>query len=407
MPVSRRRNVRNRRANSTERSQSRKFFILFFLFLGLSYLTYHITKFQPEKKTPKVMSAQDSIMLMTKGDTIQSAQSDSIPLGILPVKQIDLLSKKLGVIDDLIKIKEKEGQTIISLALNSNLLDLNFANYYFTKKLQEFNWRLLKGEENTAGSMQTLSFLAPNNQRFQINLFYDKSNSYPVQNTKIAIIITELGPHKMNNLISYLRNPYPVSYAIVPYRKYTQTFVQLLGSANVETLINIPMEDINYPEVDHGKNAITVKLKDHEIRQCIKDYQKEIPCAKGAINYLGSLASTDENIMKSTMTALKENNFFFVDNVSSVSTVAFTVAQKMVLPSYRKTLSLNFKEKKENFDQKIEKIKASAGNSQLIIITVPESDLPKPEDFIKFCGKLRKLNYDFIEISSLEEDIFL
>jgi hypothetical protein len=211
----------------------------------------------------------------------------------------------------------------------------------------------------------------------------------------------------MNNLISYLRNPYPVSYAIVPYRKYTQTFVQLLGSANVETLINIPMEDINYPEVDHGKNAITVKLKDHEIRQCIKDYQKEIPCAKGAINYLGSLASTDENIMKSTMTALKENNFFFVDNVSSVSTVAFTVAQKMVLPSYRKTLSLNFKEKKENFDQKIEKIKASAGNSQLIIITVPESDLPKPEDFIKFCDKLRKLNYDFIEISSLEEDIFL
>ena len=51
MPVSRRRNVRNRRANSTERSQSRKFFILFFLFIGLSYLTYHITKFQPEKKT--------------------------------------------------------------------------------------------------------------------------------------------------------------------------------------------------------------------------------------------------------------------------------------------------------------------------------------------------------------------
>lgn len=407
MAVSRRRNVRNRKTNSKERSQSRRFVILFLLFVSLFYLMYYITQLQPTKDQPKILSAQDSVLIFAKNVANEQNTTDTLSLSLNPDDQLKTLSQKLGVIDELIKIKEKDGQTNISLALNSNLMDLNFANYFFTKMLLSKQWKLISGEENTAGSMQTLTFLTPNHsKKYQINLFYDKSNSYPIQNPKVAIIITELGLKKMPNLIEFLKSPYPINYAIIPYRKQTDTFVQLLGSANVELLINIPMEDINYPQVDHGKNAITVKLKEHEIKKYIEDYIKIIPNAKGSINYLGSLASTDETIMKYTMNSLKEKNLYFVDNVSSVSSVAFSVAQKMVLSSYRKTISFDFKDKKETLDTKIAKMKEFAGDSQIIIVTIPASDLPKPSEFIKLCNKIKLSNYDIVEISSLEEEIF-
>jgi len=402
-----RRRAYKRQKNTKVSNQSRRFYLLFMVFLLLFFIIHKVSHFQKKIPVDPVLTTQDSLQLYIDAQTVPGQTQDSTVVTENPDEVILACATKLGIPEDLFRSKKKENKVNIQMPVNSSKMDLNFANYYLTKTLSQKRWILLSGEENTGGSIQKLSFKPPyQTDQYIISLYYDKSNSYPIERPKIAIVISELGEKKFNNLLDYLKINRPVNYAIIPFRKYSQPIYELIESTKSDILLNCPMEDINYPKIDHGKHGIGVKLNKSQIEDCISKQLSEFPKAKGAINYLGSLATTDETIMKYTMQALKDRNIYFIDNMTPSSSIAFNVAQKMVLTSYKRNLTLDFTSKKETLKDKMTQITNLGYSSPLIIVCVPYSKLSNPEQFSKFCDMIAHSGYEFVYISSLENSLF-
>ncbi|HPM01898.1 MAG TPA: divergent polysaccharide deacetylase family protein [Candidatus Cloacimonadota bacterium] len=396
-----------RKKNTEVSKQSRRFYLLLFIFLCLFFFMNHISKFTKSVSQPAIFSTQDSLNMFIASKEQVSIPQDSVSVTENPDEVILSCAVKLGVPEKLFRSKKKENIVNIIMPINSAKMDLNYANFYLTKTLSKKKWILLSGIENPAGNIQKLTFKPPfQTDQYVISIYYDKSNSYPIEKPKVAIIINELGEKKFNNLLDYLKCPYPLNYAIIPFRKYSKEIYQLIESTSSDILINIPMEDINYPKIDHGKHGIEVKFNEKEIENCLKEQHKDMPQANGSINYLGSLATTDDKIMKATMNYLKANNLYFIDNMTPSSSVAFNVAQKMVLTSYKRHLTLDLTLKKESLKEKITQIQNLGYSSQLIVICIPYSKLNNSQQFLRLCELITQSGYELVNISSMENQLF-
>ncbi len=395
-----------RRKKSNEHFQSRKFIILFVTFLLIFFMINYISKFKYTKpnSNENKMTELDSLKLYFSDIDTSTTQIDTMFNVTSNIDQIKLCTSKLGILDNLIKIKQTEGIINVQLPINPSKLDLNFTNYYITKHLTKQKWKLESGLENESGSVQKLTFLSPDLQeKYVINIYYDQSKSYPIEKPKIAIIISELGDTKVHNLISYLKIPYPINYAIIPFRKNSQSIYSMIETSNHDILINVPMEDINYPKIDHGKYGLSVKMNESDINDSFDRQFKEFPKAKGCINYLGSLATTDEKLMAYFMDIISKHGLYFVDNLTPSTSMAYTVAQQKVIPSYKKTINLDFSQKNEKIKDKIALIKSINNNDQLILINILKQHLSTPEDLSTFCELLLESGYELVYISSIEE----
>ena len=94
-----------------------------------------------------------------------------------------------------------------------------------------------------------------------------------------------------------------------------------------------------------------------------------MPSAKGGINYLGSLAATDESIMYYTMQFLKQITYILLDNLTPISSIAFKVAQQNTLTAF-KNMVLDFSQKHQSQREKNEIVKTGQ-SSELTVITIP------------------------------------
>lgn len=393
-----------RKKISKDHNQSRKFIVLFIIFLFVFLIVNSISKFESSKPEIVQMTALDSLKLYFSDIDSNSTKSDTLVTIKSNIDQIKFYAMKLGVLEDLIKIKESEQTINVQLPINPSKLDLNFSNYYITKHLTKKQWKLVSGIENESGNIQKLTFMSPDlKEKFILSLYYDQSKSYPDEKPKIAIMISELGDTKVKNLISYLKLPYPINYAIIPFRKNTKSIYSLIETTNHDILIDVPMEDINYPKIDHGKYGLSVKMNESDVTDIFDKLYNEIPKAKGCINYLGSLATTDEKLMTYFMNSVSRHGLYFVDNLTPSTSMAYSVAQQKVIPSYKKTIDLDFTKNKETIKDKINLIK-NTNNDQLILINILKQNLTSPEELLSFCELLTEKGYELIYISSIEEN---
>ncbi|HOE90849.1 MAG TPA: divergent polysaccharide deacetylase family protein [Candidatus Cloacimonadota bacterium] len=399
--MNKRKKPANKRKKTNIRSESRSFIFLLFAFIVLFFFIHWLANSKGFlKKTDKVAKNQEVVK-------VDEPEEPPIELEKTPENDILECAKKLEVPEKLYRIKKKDNTVNIQIPINPAKLDLYFANYFFTKELTSQGWLLISGEENVSGSTQKLSFKPPNQtDTYIINIYYDKSKSYPIEKPKIAIIITELGDEDFKDLSQYLQIPFHLNYAIIPFRKNTNRIYQQVLISNSEVLINVPMEDINYPKIDHGKYGIEVKFTEKDIINALKEQIKELPEAKGTINYLGSLATTDEQIMHYTMQTLKKHNLYFVDNMTPISSIAFNTAQKNVMSSYKKSLSLDLSSSTINLNTKLNEIVNLGVNQQIIVVTIPYYKLGSYQLFYGLCDLINKQGYEFIKISSLDNILF-
>jgi hypothetical protein len=138
-----------------------------------------------------------------------------------------------------------------------------------------------------------------------------------------------------------------------------------------ETIIHVPMEPIGYPSVNPGKNAILVQYNEAEINKLLTRFIKQLPDCVGINNHMGSLATTDEAIMRIVMSTLKEHDKLFLDSRTSNVSVAYSVAQKAHIRSFRNDTFLDSPNiSQSTMDAKLSQIIDMASTrSNLIAIT--------------------------------------
>ncbi len=115
-----------------------------------------------------------------------------------------------------------------------------------------------------------------------------------------------------------------------------------IPSQRREIMLHLPMEPQGYPETDPGPRAIMVGMDDVAIAARLDEALAPLHAVTGINNHMGSAATSDPATMKALMAVLRQRDLFFIDSLTSSSSVAHAEAVKAGLPSARNRIFLDY-----------------------------------------------------------------
>lgn len=159
-----------------------------------------------------------------------------------------------------------------------------------------------------------------------------KFNKIPSKG-KVAIIIDDVGRStRLNEILQEIKLPLNIS--ILP--KQRESFkMSLIGKEEGwDVLLHLPMEPKEKRWVDD--TFITTNMSSKEIEERVDSYLKSLPYVQGINNHMGSLATTDENVMRSVLSIVKERGLYFVDSLTISDSTGEKVARDINLKRFAK-----------------------------------------------------------------------
>ncbi|MCK4956845.1 MAG: divergent polysaccharide deacetylase family protein [Candidatus Cloacimonetes bacterium] len=320
------------------------------------------------------------------------------------VSAMDALNKSavlLSIPKELFTIYQGEDAIYIKLGLDRNKLDLNYANAIITGQIDNIGAELVSGKVKRNGERQVLQFNDPiDSQRYVVSLYYSSEN-YKKPSTKLAIVVDDFGARNNTLLKDFCSLDKAVTFAILPDLKYSQTVMQMANDTGHETIVHIPMEPISYPRHDPGPNAIYVHLSEKEIKRRVNKFIEQFPLCIGANNHMGSLATSDHEVMKTVLETLKENNLYFVDSRTSQSSIAYSLATKMMMPTAENKLFLDTPTiTKKSVETKLSQLEyLKKRNDKILVITHCATEA-RYEFLKEFIEEAKKRGFELVPVSN-------
>lgn len=359
-------------------------FILLVLYINSPKISTLLKSTQSDKRKITAKELKEKI-------TVQDAVAHSVRL--------------LGIHDKNCRNHIGNDAIYISLGINKDEMDLNYANIIITGQVELVGGELVSGKEMNNGNKQVLEFLdKKDSQKYIVTLYYTKSNISHRKKTQLAIVVDDFGAQNDNLLDDFCKLDPNVSFAILPDQKFSKLVMNKAVKAGHETLIHIPMEPISYPQNNPGNHAIYVHLSDKEIRRRMERFIKQFPLCVGANNHMGSLVTTDENVMRNVLAVLKKHNLYFVDSRTSQSSVAYKVAKSMMIPTFENHMFLDTPFISEKtLKRKIQQLKAISKNNNKILVITHCATRDRYDFLSKFLQQIEELNFELVPVSKLFE----
>lgn len=148
---------------------------------------------------------------------------------------------------------------------------------------------------------------------------------------KVAIIIDDVGYDKrLAN--AFMDMNVPLTFSVLPQSPFLKSITRKLRDKEYEIMLHLPMEPIEYPEVNPGPGALLGAMSPDEIIAQLNRNIDSIPGIKGVNNHMGSRLTGASEKMYQVFTVLKKRKLYFVDSRSSPETVAKPSARLFQLP---------------------------------------------------------------------------
>jgi len=158
---------------------------------------------------------------------------------------------------------------------------------------------------------------------------------------KIAIIIDDIGIKPVSAVQDLLSIGIPVTFAVLPFQRFTSKCAGALASDHYEIMLHMPMEPTNFPVANPGAGAIFDSFSSAKARETLLEALSQVPQAMGVNNHMGSRVTANGMLMRSVMDTLKDRHMFFVDSRTHASTVAFDTANTVHLPAAKRDVFLD------------------------------------------------------------------
>lgn len=184
---------------------------------------------------------------------------------------------------------------------------------------------------------------------------------------KLAFIIDDFG-YSQEPITKFVTLDCPITFAVLPYRPFTQLAADSAITAGKQVMIHLPMEPISRA-AQSEEITIMADMAPEKIRSIVTLAMKEIPKAIGINNHQGSRATADATVMNEVLQVIKKHNMFFVDSHTHSSSLAFTMAKQMNVATGLNELFLDNQADVEYVKKQIRKgIIIAQNQNQLIAI---------------------------------------
>jgi polysaccharide deacetylase 2 family uncharacterized protein YibQ len=383
---------KKRKKTSRKKTNNRKnlytfLFVIFILFI-LYFLVHH--------------RANMSVDYMTKARNL--FKQDTKPQGSVEDAILHSI-KLLGVPSRHHDKKIKDDAIYFYVGINKTEMDLNYANMIITGQIELSGGETISGKETDKGTKQILEFMDPIfSQKYIVTLYFAKYSDKYKKETLLAIILDDFGYFK-NELLDDFCNLDPnITFAILPGISYSKIVMQKAAEKGHETMIHMPMEPLNYPRNNPGENAIYVHMTEREIRKTVQGYIKQLPLCEGANNHMGSLVTADKDIMAVVLSELKKKDLYFIDSRTSQSSIAYSLAREMMIPTLENNLFLDTPSMSdETLRNKVNQLKNMKKKKSRIVI-ISHCSTRKHYNYLKkFLKEIENLDFELVPVSRLFE----
>ena len=185
---------------------------------------------------------------------------------------------------------------------------------------------------------------------------------------KVVIILDDIGHKPVEHLRPILDLRYPITFAILPYLKYSKANAIYLHQNHYEVILHMPMEPDNYPKNNPGKGAILSNLNDGEIRLAVDRALKNIPFVDGVNNHMGSKITANRTLMRSVLGEIKKHDLFFIDSRTHKNSIAFDLSRAMGLSTAKRDIFMDAEESYEFSIKQLQLARKVAKDQGLAII---------------------------------------
>lgn len=311
---------------------------------------------------------------------------------------------KLGVPVNAVKRRKQDDVIRFSIPIDRSQMDLTYANMIFKGEMELVKASLISGKEGA--SSQFLSFKHRDySELYEIALYYD-SKLYKRKDTNrtITIVIDDFGNISGSLLEGFLGIDPEVCFAIFPDEPYSELTMRLAKQQERDMLVHVPMEPIGYPSVNPGKNAILVQHSESVVTKRLNSFFSKLPDAIGINNHMGSLATTDPELMGYVMKVLKANNKLFLDSRTSNVSIAYQTAQKANIKAFKNDIFLDSPNiSQKNMNAKLKQIQNLSDNNRHVIAITHCHNKEKLDYLKEFIQKLKEAGYSLVPLSEIGE----
>jgi polysaccharide deacetylase 2 family uncharacterized protein YibQ len=149
---------------------------------------------------------------------------------------------------------------------------------------------------------------------------------------RIAIVIGGLGLSQTGTQYAIRKLPGPITLAFAPQGNSLGRWMRDARQTGHEIIMQVPLEPYDYPNVNPGRNTLTVEAPPEQNLRDLHWALSRITNYTGVMNYMGGRFVTDEEAMAPIMRDLSRRGLLYLDDGSSARSVATELALKDGIP---------------------------------------------------------------------------
>ena len=123
--------------------------------------------------------------------------------------------------------------------------------------------------------------------------------------------------------------PAPFAAAIVPGAKSSATQFALAHAKSREVVLHLPLEPMNYPQINPGPGTILVTFTPSQVAGRVKKYVEQAGPVIAVANHMGSLATQDMTVMSAVYRELKRERLPFLHVNPAPGSVCKSLASEL------------------------------------------------------------------------------
>lgn len=165
---------------------------------------------------------------------------------------------------------------------------------------------------------------------------------------QIAIIIDDLGYNKAYGERA-INLPGPLTFAVIPFAPNSKVLAERAYFSGNDVMLHMPMQSSQGKDI--GLGGINASHTRDEVKSRLRKSLNELPFAIGMNNHMGSLLTTNPNIMGWIMEELTGTTLFFVDSYTTADSVAHNTAKAFGVPTLKRDVFLDSEDDAKAIDK--------------------------------------------------------
>ncbi len=189
----------------------------------------------------------------------------------------------------------------------------------------------------------------------------------------VALIIDDLGYDK-KIAQKFAQLDVTLTFSILPHSPFQKKIARLAQSKGLEIMIHMPMEPVEYPQVNPGPGTLLTSMSPDELINQLDQNLNTLPGVKGINNHMGSRLTSESTQMYQIFSILKKRGLFFIDSRTTAESLCEPSARLLQVPFAQRDVFIDHYIKPDFIRNQIkELIRIAKKNGEAIGIMHPHS----------------------------------